>query len=424
MFDYIVDMGASFRGREMLYKVEIDNFFSIGEPQVIDLRARKSVDDTFGRLSPIYAGSEDRGPNVVALFGPNASGKSNVLRAIPFAVWFVTKSFEYKPDYDLPYEKFGSGEKIAKPTRLSFSFAGPVDFLNTSGGVPQCPYTYELILSSRGTATDPKRDSVDLERLSYRPKGRGKSTTIVERRSGGSIKSAKGFLTASSEKALNEVLRPQASVFSTLAQLNHKVATSFVVGLNSIVSNIFINLLESNDLEMTRWYGSNPAALHRLQEIAKRIDLGIEKISIENTTTNQRLLFQHSGLDQIISLDRESHGTRQFIKLFPYIFMALERGGIAIIDELDTAIHPLLLPEILRWFSDESRNLYGAQLWATCHSASLLDELTKEEVLFCEKDSKGCTSVYKLADIDRVRRNENFFGKYLGGEYGAVPVLG
>ena len=112
----------------MLYKVEIDNFFSIGERQVIDLRARKSVDDTLGRLSPIYAGSEDRAPNVVALFGPNASGKSNTLRAIAFAVWFVTRSFESKPNQALPYEKFGSKEKIAEPTRLSFSFSGPVDF--------------------------------------------------------------------------------------------------------------------------------------------------------------------------------------------------------------------------------------------------------------------------------------------------------
>ena len=78
----------------MLHKIEIENFFSIGDRQVIDLRARKSVDDTLGRLSKIYVGSDDRAPNVVALFGPNASGKSNVLRAITFGAWFVTRSFE------------------------------------------------------------------------------------------------------------------------------------------------------------------------------------------------------------------------------------------------------------------------------------------------------------------------------------------
>lgn len=407
----------------MLYKVEIDNFLSIGEPQVIDLRARKSVDDTLGRLSPIYACAEERVPNVVALFGPNAAGKSNILRAIAFGAWFVTRSFESRLTRNLPYEKFGSKEKIAEPTRLSFSFSGPVNFLDVSADSPQCPYTYELVLSSRGGGPD-SVDSVNLERLSYQPKGRGKPTTIIERREGAPVKSARGFLTASAEKALNEILRPQASVISTLAQLNHKVAGAFVAFVEAVKSNIFIDRIEDGDRELTHWYASNPAALDRLQEIAKRIDLGIEEIGIDNSATDPRLLFQHSGLDQIIVLHRESHGTRQFIKVFPYIFMVLDQGGIAIIDELDTTIHPLILPEILRWFGDENRNPHGAQLWTTCHSASLLSELTKEEVLFCEKDSRGYTFVYKLADVDRVRRDENFFGKYMGGEYGAVPVLG
>jgi hypothetical protein len=60
----------------------------------------------------------------------------------------------------------------------------------------------------------------------------------------------------------------------------------------------------------------------------------------------------------------------------------------------------------------------------TCHSASLLSELTKEEVLFCEKDRIGQTSVFKLAEIEGVRRSENFYGKYMSGEYGAVPQVG
>lgn len=407
----------------MLYRVEVDNFFSIGEQQEIDLLARQSVDDSLGRLSPIYAGSQERAPNVVALFGPNAAGKSNILRAIAFGAWFVSRSFEARPAQNLPYEKFGSKENIARPTRLSFSFAGPSDFSDTSGDGPQCPYRYELILSARGGGPD-SVDSVKLERLSYQPKGRGKPTTMIERREGAPVKSARGFMSASTDKALNEVLRPQASVISTLAQLNHEAASAFVASVRAVVSNIFIDRIEGDDRELTQWYASNPDALHRLQEVAKRIDLGIEEIGIDTSATDPRLLFQHSGLDQIIALHRESHGTRQFIKVFPYIFMVLERGGIAIVDELDTTIHPLILPEILRWFSDRNRNPYAAQLWTTCHSTSLLSELTKEEVLFCEKDPRGCTSVYSLADVDGVRRNENFFGKYMGGEYGAVPVLG
>ena len=120
----------------------------------------------------------------------------------------------------------------------------------------------------------------------------------------------------------------------------------------------------------------------------------------------------------------ESHGTRQFIKLYPLILHALETGGIAVIDELDTAIHPLILPEILRWFYDPARNPNNGQLWMSCHSAPLLEELVKEEVLFCDKDSRGRTEIYSLRDIQSVRRSENYYKKYLGGAFGAIPQIG
>jgi len=405
----------------MLYRVEIENFFSVGERQILDLRVRKSVDDVLGRLSPIYKGAEARAPTVVALFGSNAAGKSNVLRSIAFGAWFAAHSFSHRSDLSLPYEKFGSDERIKKPTRLAFSFAGPADPYSLSADANQCPYTYEIVFSARG------KDLVDkvlLEKMSYQPRGKGKPRTLFERDDSNSVKAEKGFLTSGTEKALKEVLRPRASVIATLAQLNHAVAALFVDAATSVVSNILIDRVEDDIGTMTRWYKSNPAALEELQTIARRIDLGIEEIGIDTASSEPLMLFRHSGLDQIISLNRESHGTQQFIKIFPYILMALNRGGVAIIDELDTTIHPLILPEILRWFGDPKRNPYGAQLWTTCHSASLLTELTKEEVFFCEKDTEGNTSVFSLADVERVRRNENFYGKYMGGEYGAVPVLG
>lgn len=120
----------------------------------------------------------------------------------------------------------------------------------------------------------------------------------------------------------------------------------------------------------------------------------------------------------------ESQGTRTFIRIFPLLAAALQTGGIAVVDELDLSIHPIVLPEIMRWFHDIERNPHNAQLWMTCQNASLLEELVKEEVFFCEKDSKGRSAVYGLRDIQAVRRNDNYYRKYLGGVYGAVPNIG
>ena len=62
--------------------------------------------------------------------------------------------------------------------------------------------------------------------------------------------------------------------------------------------------------------------------------------------------FQHVGLDNFIFLPEESAGTQRFIEIFPRLHYALETGSIAIIDEFDTDLHPLLLPELFRWFGD------------------------------------------------------------------------
>jgi uncharacterized protein len=134
--------------------------------------------------------------------------------------------------------------------------------------------------------------------------------------------------------------------------------------------------------------------------------------------------FEHDGLVGPLHSAFESHGTRQFVRNFPLIFQALETGSVAIIDELDQAIHPLVLPEIIRWFHDPERNPHNAQLWMTCQNASLLEELIKEEVLLCEKDRDGRTTIYSLSNVQAVRRNDNYYRKYLGGVYGAVPHLG
>ena len=103
---------------------------------------------------------------------------------------------------------------------------------------------------------------------------------------------------------------------------------------------------------------------------------------------------------------------------------ALETGGVAVLDELDSSIHPMLLPKILRWFYDPERNPHDAQLWMSCQNASLLEDLIKEEVLFCEKDRSGRTQVYGLRDIQSVRRTDNYYRKYLSGAFGAVPQIG
>jgi hypothetical protein len=192
----------------------------------------------------------------------------------------------------------------------------------------------------------------------------------------------------------------------------------------SIVTNILVEKVDFTDPNVVRFYADNPLMVEALNREIERIDLGIKGMSIDSTNGGPVARFEHEGLANLMPLHLESHGTRQFIRIFPLLVQTLAVGGVAVIDELDLAIHPLVLPEILRWFYDPERNPRNAQLWMSCHNASLLDELIKEEVYFCEKDGLGRTRLYGLQDIQAVRRNDNYYQKYLGGVYGAVPQLG
>lgn len=402
----------------MLHLLKIENFYSILEPQCIDLRVAANVPDTPGRFAPLWKGSMERAPKVVAIFGPNASGKSTVLRALSFIAWFVRDSFSIQPDAPLPFERFNNRLGQSQPARLSLSLAGLVDPTDTSEDAAQCRYSYEIELG----APNDRPATVQREALYYWPGGR--KVRLFERDVEGQVTAGAAFGITGFRQALEKILRPNASVISTLAQLKHPFATSLWEAAQTVFSNILIERSEAIEEQVIRVYASNPQLVEALNREIERIDLGIRAMRVEQGVNGPIALFTHEGHDGPMPLVLESQGTRMFLRLYPVLLRALETGGIAVMDELDTAIHPLILPEILRWFHDPKRNPHHAQLWMTCHNASLLEELVKEEVIFTEKGTDGRSEIFALGDIQAVRRDDNYYRKYLSGSYGAVPNIG
>ncbi len=403
----------------MLYRIEVENFFSISDRQVIDLRVRKSVKDELGRLGPIYKGSAERCPNVLALFGANGAGKSNLLKAVSFIQWFIAYNFELDDNnYPLPYEKFFNQEMQHKPTRIALYFTGPVSFNDLQNSNLQCPYKYELVIDS---------NTVVLEKLSYQPKKSGKQTTLFKRNSE-RTRFAKGFISKVQYQSLKSILKPRISVISTLGILNnqytHQFAKIIIESLRKIHTNIFITKVAAGDREIIGWYSINPYGRDKIRPILKQFDLGITDVQDSPPHRPTSIQFRHKGLDQPIDFLMESHGTREFVKIFPLIQLPLDIGGIAIIDDIDSCIHPNLLLEVIRMFRNEKTNPNGAQLIMSTHAVSILTDLTKEEVLLCDKNSMGQTRYVRLADIKGVRRDENFFANYINGIYGSVPSIG
>jgi AAA15 family ATPase/GTPase len=409
----------------VIHSLEIENFMSVRDLQLIDLMVGSAVCDFPERYAQTWAGSGQRVPKVIAFFGANAAGKSTVLRTLQYLSWFVKDSFQYGAGNSLPFEPFWDESSQDAPVRLALEFAGPETFQQrsqsevTTASKAYCRYRYELSLQ----LVDSRR-TVLSEALYFWPARAKRRVRLFERDATGDVVAAQEFEVVSHRAVLKKILRDNASVIATLAQLDHAPSLALRQAAGTISSNIFMEKLPVNEVAMLQYYQANPTMLASVNSDLASIDLGIRSMSIAQGTNGPVASFRHEGLSRDVPLILESHGTRQFLQIYPYLAHVLQFGGIAVIDELDLAIHPHVLPEILRWFYSEERNPKNAQLWMTCQNASLLENLTKEEIYFCEKDSTGGTSIYALKDIQGVRRVDNFYRKYMGGTYGAVPTIG
>lgn len=403
----------------MLYRLELENFYSVRLPQALDLRVADNVPDEPERLDPVFKGSKERAARVIAIFGPNASGKTTVLKAIAFLRWFISDSDRGSPDAGLPCERFNDAFAATAPMRLAIEFGGRLDLTSDppDDTTEYGAWRYELEMQP-----GPNRITVVSEVLRQRPAGKSKWARSFER-VGNKVKAARSFNISGFSPIVNKV-RDNASLISTLAHINHKPSLALRSAALMIAGNVGIDRFEYNDDIVAPHYASNDFRLKTLNREIQRIDVGIKRMYVDQTANGPIAMFEHEGLELPMPMSLESRGTRTFIKYFPLIDMAFESGGLALIDEIDVSIHPLILPEIIKWFHDPKRNPHRAQLWITCHAASLLEDLLKEEIFFCEKDKLGRTSIFGLQDIQNVRRTDNRYRKYLSGVYGAIPQIG
>jgi hypothetical protein len=406
----------------MFYRLELENFYSIRDPQVVDVTVSPNVPDDEGRFGNIFPGSLERVPRILVLYGPNASGKTTVLRGLDFMASFARDSAQSTgPGFQL--QRFNDEACSTRPIRLAVEWGGVMDLLPepakpTDTVIEYGCYRYELEIGLE----DGVPATVKLEALRQKPLGRGKWQRVFER-SDGDVVGSKTFPMSGYRHLLN-TLRSNVSVISSFAQFGHPTAARFAEMATTVLSNLG-RQQKGGDDGILRLFHQSSDLLERVTRDLGRIDVGIEAMRFVDTPGGPLPMFKHSGLALEMPWHLQSDGTRSYIRTFPYLSLALEKGGVAILDEFDTMIHASVLPDILRWFYDkEGRNPHDAQAWISVHSASLLDDLVKEQVVLCEKDTNGRTHVFSLMDIKGVRRDENLYRKYLSGAFGAVPNIG
>jgi len=123
-------------------------------------------------------------------------------------------------------------------------------------------------------------------------------------------------------------------------------------------------------------------------------------------------------------MNYESSGTQQLFIILKTILLVLDKGGIAILDEIDVNLHPEIISALIELFIQPETNPNNAQILFSTHSHRILSRLDKYQIILVEKNEKGVSESWRLDEMgNSVRADDNYYSKYIAGTYGAVPKL-
>lgn len=408
----------------MLLRFSASNFRSLKDEQELSLIASSLAGSVDGVTQ--VRGFEHGILRVAAVYGANASGKTNVLRALNFMAGAVEDSqASWKPDQRIPRQAFRlDHDSREKPSQFE------VDIL-----VDGTRYQY-------GFSADSNR--VIEEWLFAFPAGRRQ---LWYRRTGDGMSFGRNL--SGENRVIERVTRPNSLFLSAAAQSNHEQLTpiyrwfstqlEFLTSdrhgppINTLalcadpgIKSRIESALSSADLGLLGFETSEKP----LEESTRKLFAAIQEMLPVGATLPEKLpevqfihRCEHSAPVRL-ALGAESDGTIAFFSLLGPVITTLDRGGTLCVDELDSSLHPLLALQLLQLFNDSARNPRGAQLIFNTHDTNLLDltVLRRDQVWFTEKDKCGATHIYPLTDF-KPRESENLRRGYLQGRYGAVPFL-
>jgi len=178
----------------------------------------------------------------------------------------------------------------------------------------------------------------------------------------------------------------------------------------------------------------NEEGKNNILKLLQKVDINILDIEIvkDNPYEAIELLTKHQSFNinwhknKTIEtkINFESLGTRKLLELSGPIIKALENGYVIFIDEIDSRLHPLLEKLLIMLFNTTNDNPHNAQLICNTHNVQLLDEdIRRDQVYFTEKDEKGRSKIYSLADFKGVRKESKLLRRYLLGAFGATPKI-
>ena len=418
----------------MLLEFSLRNFRSFRDEQTFSLIANAGTEHHDTHTMCIPGDDERRALRSSAVYGPNASGKTNLLLGLRAMEQVVVKSAvaSQRGDQIEPIDPF----RLTKENR-------------------DAPTAFEAVFIVDGVeyqyGFEATHKEVVEEWLYAYPRGQARrwfTRSHNVNHSEGTFNP--GDYLKGQRKQIWEATRANALFLSTAAQLNNKqLAPIFDWFRNSLA------YLPGRQVghRFTAKACTGEVQKQRILSLLRAADLGIENVIINEEPVNledlpaglrdlisssgqkddleqilsQTIRFQHNSEESeesLLDLQEESQGTQQFFALAGPILDVLDKGRILFVDELDSSLHPSMVREIVSLFNNSETNPNGAQLVFNTHDVTLLDQslLRRDQIWLTEKFNDGASHLIPLLDFKPRKGTEALQKNYLQGRYGAMPI--
>lgn len=411
----------------MLLQFNFSNFKSFFQEATLDLTAT-GISELPDHMVEI--GLEKVLP-VSAIFGANASGKSNVYQAFTYMQHMVVRSFQYGGNTTLT--KTDSKSVFPIPPRFAWNktenkfsmfevFVIDTDTMKT--------FNYGFSVDEKGIIE---------EWLNEKAKTARSSRQIFYRN-----RQEIDFKSMSSDDTSNilTALEPEVLIISLGNKLKVKRCKTVVDWFYSCETIDYGNPKETN-------FQTNALPNHFKEKLVQdavvqflaSFDDSIKGFTIQELPTEGnnglgqlhiKTLHKANDTDKLvgINLHQESSGTLKMLSLYPSLMEVLHKGSVLFVDELNTKLHPLLVRNLVGMFTNPETNPNHAQLIFTTHDTWPLsnNSLRRDEIWFTDKNNRGESNLYSLADFrsaqgPKIRKDEQYEKNYLLGKYGAIPSL-
>lgn len=414
----------------MLLQFNFKNFKSFKDDTTIDLTATKMSEFN----NHVVNVANERILPVAAIYGANASGKSNVQEAFRYMSMYVINSLDYGNESDQKKKK----SRFFKPTPFLFDVDSrsaestfEIYFIEPEENGAKT-YNYGFSVNNTGVCEEwlnykSKSSRGDFKRIFYR---NGNDIDL----SGIAPKSRENLKIALENETLIVSLGAKLKI-AKLKYIRDWFINNDFADFGKPIENFFLSQL------IPEGFAEDESVRKKVVDYFAAFDPSIVGFNVEVLKTDDEDENDHLKIDAIhrmvnseqtaaIPLQNESAGTLKMFALYPMLQDVLSTGGVLFIDELNARLHPLLVRTFVITFLNPEINTRNAQLIFTTHDSWQLNGniLRRDEIWLTEKSQDGVSTLYSLADfVDedgvKIRKDENYEKNYLLGKYGAIPSL-